>query len=516
VPKNLGFDGLYVGIDCGTQGLKALLLDGASGRIVAMARRAYGVIPTKRAGVSEQDPRVWIAAAKATIREVAAKAGARAKRIVGIAVSGQQHGLVALDAAGRVLRPAKLWNDVSTAREAREIVERVGGAAAMRAATGNALPPGFTASKVLWFSRAHPDLWDRCATVCLPHDYLNLWLSGERAAEAGDASGTGYFDVRARRYAKKVMDAIDPDLAARVPPLREAGSALGEVPAARAKELGLPRGVLVGAGGGDNMMAALGTGATREGIVTVSLGTSGTVFAHSRRAVVDPRGEMAAFCDSTGGHLPLFCIQNCTNTTEIFKGILGFDDDALDAAARHAPAGCGGALLLPFFGGERTPNLPGATAAIVGISSGGARREILARLAMEGPTLGLADCLDRLRALGVEPAEVRLTGGGARSRAWRQMCADAFGAPVSTLAVDEGAALGAAIDALWCAAKAKNPRLTADAAARPFVRASRAADPDPKNREIYRDALGRRRAAIDRLFGESQLSPRRAAARARR
>ena len=223
VPKNLGFDGLYVGNrlrHAGAEGARCL--DGASGRIVAMARRAYGVIPTKRAGVSEQDPRVWIAAAKATIREVAAKAGARAKRIVEIAVSGQQHGLVALDAAGRVLRPAKLWNDVSTAREAREIVERVGGAAAMRAATGTP-SPGFTASKVLWFSRAHPDLWDRCATVCLPHDYLNLWLSGERAAEAGDASGTGYFDVRARRYAKKVMDAIDPDLAARVPPLRGRG-----------------------------------------------------------------------------------------------------------------------------------------------------------------------------------------------------------------------------------------------------------------------------------------------------
>lgn len=488
-------DGLYLGVDCGTQGLKTLVLDGAKAArgapdaVLASARRRYGTIAGLPHGASEQHPRLWISAAQATIREVLEKIGKERVRVRAIAVSGQQHGMVVLDDRGRVLRPAKLWNDVSTAPEAKSLVEACGGAEAVRRITGNALPPGFTASKVLWLKRTEPQRFERCATVLLPHDYLNFWLTGERATEAGDASGTGYFDVRRREYAASVMSAIDPDFARRTPRVVAAGAAIGRVSQARATELGLPAGVLVGHGGGDNMMAAMGTGNTHAGVVTVSLGTSGTAFAYSAEPIIDPLGEIAAFCDSTGGHLPLVCIQNCTNTTELVKRVLKFNDGALDREASRVPPGARGASLLPFFTGERTPNLPDASAALFGLTPLSFTRECLARAAMEAPALQLGYGLDRLRGLGLRPSEVRLTGGGSHSATWRQICADVFGVPVVGLAVDEGAAFGAALCAAWCAGRADGSTSAADEITKMCVRLDERtrATPVPDHVERYRE-----------------------------
>jgi xylulokinase len=476
---------LYLGIDCGTQGLKAVAIDGASGAVVATSRRRYGTIAGLPAGFSEQHPRLWTRAACSALREILASPGVDSRGVRALAVSGQQHGLVVLDRRGSVLRPAKLWNDTSAAAEA--------------AALG--VPAGFTAPKVLWLKRAEPETLSRCAAVLLPHDYVNFWLTGRKVAEAGDASGTGYFDVRARRYDDRALAAIDPRLASWVPPLVAAGETIGVVRPELARALGLPEDVEVGHGSGDNMMAALGTGNTRPGIVTVSLGTSGTAFAYSPTPVVDPAGEVAPFCDATGGYLPLVCIQSCTEAIELTRKALKLGLGALDAAAASAPPGARGARLLPFFGGERTPDLPEATGALLGLTSQSFSRECIARAAFEGPTLGLAAGLDRLRSLGLPVHEVRLTGGGARSATWRRICADAFGVPVVRLAVEEGAAFGAALCALWCSRRAAGERDPADGVASRLVQLDprTRVEPDSASHGVYRDLVSLRGELIQDL-----------------
>lgn len=494
---------LFLGIDCGTQGLKTLLLDGATGAVVAFARKDYKTNPSTEPGVSEQDPAIWIDAVKVTIRKIVASIGSkRAARIAAVAVSGQQHGMVAVDGAGKVIRPAKLWNDTSTAAEAASIIRKFGGAASMIQRYGNAPPPGFTASKVLWFSKTERRNYETCASVLLPHDYINFWLTGEKAAEAGDASGTGYFNIHQRKYASEICKFLGRGFDAKIPNLVDAGATVGVVRESVAKILNLPKGVQVGHGGGDNMMAALGTGAVREGIVTISLGTSGTAFTFSKKAVADPRGEIAGFCDSTGGYLPLLCIQNCTNATEAVKNLLKINNNELEQLASRGEPGSDGMLLLPFFGGERTPNLPGAKGALVGLDIVNFSRERLARAAIEAPTLGLAFGMQRFRELGVDTKEVRLTGGGSKSKLWRRICASSFGAPVVTLQIEEGAALGAAICAAWCAERTKNRKIAASDVAERYVSVNSASrvSPDASEVKMYQSIARERARWIEKLY----------------
>ncbi len=438
---------IFLGVDCGTQGLKCLALEGETGKVLARASRKYGLLPGLPPGHSEQDPAQWIEALEGALGEVLASVERRS--VKALAVSGQQHGFVPLDGEGRVIRPAKLWNDTSTAGECREILERVGGKERFLELTGNGLPPGFTASKILWLKKHEPANYARLATVLLPHDYLNFHLTGVRAMEPGDASGTALMDIRTGEWSREVLEAIDPSLGEKLPPLLRPGSFVGEVLPERADRLGLPPGVRVATGGGDNMMGALGTGNVLPGRVTASLGTSGTLYAYSDVPVVDPRGEVAAFRDSTGGFLPLGCTMNVTVTTELFRALLAMDHAALEKAARSVPPGSGGLRVLPWFTGERTPDLPAARGVLLGLGPENLDAPHLARAAMEGATLGLGYVLDRMKELGIEPAEIRLTGGGSRSPLWREICAGVFGVPVVKPAGEEGAALGAAFQALW-------------------------------------------------------------------
>jgi xylulokinase len=268
--------------------------------------------------------------------------------------------------------------------------------------------------------------------------------------EAGDASGTGFLDVRERAWSRGVLSAIDPqrDLAECLPPLRTESAVVGRVTAAAARRTGLPAGIPVSTGGGDNMMGAIGTGNVRAGKVTMSLGTSGTVYAHSDEPVIDPRGEIAAFCSSDGAWLPLMCTMNCTVTTELMRRLLDADIARFEAQVSEAPRGAEGVITLPFFNGERTPNLPRAKACIVGLDGHNARPENLLRSAVEGATFALRYGLDRLGDLGIGVQEILLTGGGAGSATWRQVVADVCGAPVTVLQQDEGASFGAALQAL--------------------------------------------------------------------
>ena len=440
---------IFLGIDCGTQSTKTIAVDWETGVVLASAHQSYGFLTNLPPGAMEQDPAEWVSAADATVRKVLAALRARKSEIRGIGVSGQQHGLVPLDRNGRVVRPAKLWCDTSTAGQCWEITQHFGGAAEIIRRTGNAMLPGYTAPKILWLRQNEPENWKATATVLLPHVFLNFWLTGSARMEYGDASGTALMDITKREWASDVVDFIAPDLAGKLPPLQLSSKPAGTLGANLAKEWGLSAEVVISSGGGDNMMGAIGTGNIQGGVVTASLGTSGTLYAFSNTPVADPKGEVAGFCDSTDHWLPLVCTMNLTLITEHVRNLFSWDFASLDAALMSVPAGADGLLMLPYLTGERTPNLPHATGVLHGLTVSNFTPAHLARAASEAVTLGLGYGLSRFRELGVEPSEIRLTGGGSNSAVWRKICADVFGVPVVCLRSGEGAGLGAAIQAGW-------------------------------------------------------------------
>jgi xylulokinase len=439
---------LYVGVDSGTQSVKAIALDVETGKVVAEARAPHHLIPGLPPGHMEQHPEEWVGAMDAAIGEVASRIDR--SRVRGIGVSGQQHGFVALDEKGAVIRPAKLWCDTSTSGECAILTRKLGGPAAVIRRTGLPFLPGYTAPKVLWLKRNEPANFRRLRHILLPHDYLNFHLTGNFFMEFGDASGTGFMDVRKRVWSRAAMAAVDDRVAGCLPALSASHEACGTLRPGIAARYGFSAGTVVSAGGGDNMMGAIGTGNVVPGAVTASFGTSGTIYAFSRKPVVDPTGEIAAFCSSTGGWLPLLCTMNVTGVTEQVRSLFGWSVAELETAAAAAPAGSDGLTLLPYLDGERTPNLPRGTGVYFGLDRRTLAQGHLARAAIEGATLGMNYGLRRLCALGVRAREIRLTGGGARSGLWRQIAADVFGVPVVAMAQDESAALGGALQAAWC------------------------------------------------------------------
>lgn len=437
---------LVVGIDVGTQSVKLVAYDMASRRVVATHGQSLELIAGDD-GSREQHAAWWIDAVRACFAKLPKPMRAD---IVAIGVSGQQHGFVPLDADGEVLAPVKLWCDTSTQRECDEIMAAAGGTQRCIALAGNPILAGYTASKLPWTRKYRAEAYARLSTILLPHDYVNFWLTGERWMEYGDASGTGWLDVRTRQWSAALLAATDAgrDLSACLPPLVAADASF-TIRADIADELGVPHGVRVSAGGGDNMMAAIGTGNVRSGVLSISLGTSGTLFAHADRPVVDDEGRWAAFCSSTGGWLPLICTMNCTLATESVAQAFGFSTRDGDTLLAGTLPGAGGLVMLPFFNGERTPDLPHARGSLHGMELGNFTRANVYRAAMEGATYALRNGYDALLATGLRFDAIRLTGGGSHSAVWRQMIADVFDLPVDVPLQPEGAALGAALQAAW-------------------------------------------------------------------
>ena len=418
------------GVDCSTQATKVLVVDPEDGRVVASGRAAHEVTGT--GGARETDPEVWWEALRAALAETG-----RAGEVGAISVAGQQHGLVVTDDDRRPLRPAVLWNDTRSAPDAAELRDALG-PDAWAERVGVVPVPSFTVTRWAWLKRTEPDVAAATRAIRLPHDWLTERLSGRAVTDRGDASGTGWWSTRDEDYSDEVLELPSVALErALLPEVLGPSEAAGEVVA---RDVGLPPDALVGPGTGDNMGAALGLG-LRPGEPVVSLGTSGTAYAAMSERAVDPSGLIAGFADAAGGFLPLAATLNCTLAVDRVASWLGLDRDA--AADRTA------VTVLPYFDGERTPNLPHAAGTIAGLRHDTDAGQIMLA-AYEGAVASLVEALDLLDAVGsgLDPdAPVVLIGGGARGRVWQQTVARLAGRAVVVPEAEELVALGAAAQA---------------------------------------------------------------------
>jgi xylulokinase len=434
-----------LGIDASTTATKAVLID-ESGTVVGTGVAEYGYeVPQPL--WSEQDPALWWDGAVAAIRSVLASTAVPGSEVAAIGLTGQMHGLVLLDAADRVLRPAILWNDQRTAHACDEIRETIGAERLIRI-TGNDALTGFTAPKLVWVRDHERDIWSRVAHVLLPKDYVRLQLTGEHATDAADGAGTILFDLAARTWSREIVEAlrIDP---AWLPPVFEGPEITGRLVAAAAEATGLPAGTPVIAGGGDQSANAVGLGAVDERSPVLSLGTSGVVFAPTRSPIVEPRGRVHAFCHAVPDRWHLMSVMlSAAGSLRWFRDTLapGEAFGPLTDAAADVPAGSDGLLFLPYLTGERSPHPdPLARGAFVGLTVGHGRRH-LTRAVLEGVAFGLRDGLDLMVAAGMPaPTTIRASGGGTASPVWRQILADVLEAEIATVATTEGAAYGAGV-----------------------------------------------------------------------
>ncbi len=435
---------LVLGVDSSTQSTKVEVRDLETGKVISTGSARH---PVTTPPSSEQEPEAWWIA----LVDACAQLGDVRSEVVAMSVTGQQHGFVVLDAKGESIRPAKLWNDTTSAPQAADLVQALG-VQAWTAATGSVPVASFTVTKLAWLAENEPESLAVVARIMLPHDYLTWRLCGQHVTDRGDASGTGWYSPRHDSYQPQLITAAvadgrsEQDWLALLPTVLGPGEAAGTLTSEAAAALGLASGVVVGPGTGDNMAAALGLG-LGPGDIAMSLGTSGTVYAVSATPTEDQSGAVAGFADANGGFLPLVATLNATKVTDAVARWLGTDAPGLADLAMRVPQSDGGPVLIPYFDGERTPNLPDATGTILGLTTS-TTREQLALAAHDGVLCGLLDGLDTLIAAGASASgRVNLIGGGSRSVAYRQRLADLMGSPVMVPSTNETVATGAAVQA---------------------------------------------------------------------
>ena len=455
---------LFLGIDVGTGGTRALVIDDRGG-IVASATAEHAPFASPQTGWAEQDPHDWWRATRESVAAVLRQPGVSADAIKAIGFSGQMHGSTLLDSHDEVVRPALLWCDQRTDRQCRQITEAIGAARLIELTLNPALT-GFTAPKLLWVREHEPELWRSVRSVLLPKDYVRFRLTGYKATDVADASGTLLFDVGMRKWSTTVLDALDLKHSL-MPEAFESPMITGSVSEAGAEATGLKAGTPVVGGGGDQAAGAVGMGIVRAGAVSATIGTSGVVFAATDRPVLEPGGRIHTFCHAVPGRwhvmgvtlgaglsLRWFRDQFVSHGAEappphpaaVEAGLQARDPyDLMTDAAATAPAGSDGVLWAPYLMGERTPHLdPHARAALVGLSGSHSKAHVF-RAVLEGVAFSLKDSFSIFEAMQVPVSHVRLGGGGARSALWRKIQADTYGYPVEIVAAEEGAAYGAAL-----------------------------------------------------------------------
>ena len=481
----------YLGIDVGTSGTKTLLMD-ARARVLATATAAHSLSAPKP-GWSEQDPDEWWSATVQATRAVLRKAKVKGSQVSAVSFSGQMHGLVVTDGAGKVLRPSIIWNDARTAAQAAYIERKVGGRDKLIELAGNPALVSYTLTKLLWVRDHEPKVYGRIRHFLLPKDYIRLKLTGEYVGDVSDMSGTLLLDPRTRDWSKPILDAfgIDRDI---LPPVVESHAPTGTVTKQAAALLGIAPGTLVVGGGGDQPVGAVGNGVVVEGLISATIGTSGVVFVHSKDCRPDPEGRINTYCASVPGEYCMFgCILSTGGCFQWFRNTLGAAETAeakkrkcdpyklLNAQAAKAPPGCEGVFWLPYLTGERTPHAdPFARACWIGIHTRTTRNELL-RAVLEGATFAMNDIVSLLKQRGLPIRQIRLSGGAARNTLWRQLQADIYGTNCVTINAEEGPAYGAALLAAVGAREFKDVREACKAG----IRVVRTVKPTAAGKKLY-------------------------------
>lgn len=433
----------FLGIDVGTGGSRAVVIDQA-GNLVASASASHLDIASPEIGWAEQHPNDWWRACKATIAQVLTSV--KAEEITAVSFSGQMHGSVFLDKSDKVVRPALLWCDQRTKKQCAEITAKIGKEKLIELVCNPAIT-GFTLPKLLWLRENEPQNWEKVAAILLPKDYIRLKLSGDKASDVADASGTLLFDVQNRKWSSEMLSTFEID-EKMLPKVYESIMVTGSVSEIGASETGLKVGTLIVAGAGDNAAGAIGMGIVENGKVSATIGTSGVIFAVSDAPRLDLQGRIHTLCHA----IP----NRWHNTGVTLSAGLSFkwfrenfgDGKSYDDLVREAekiPSGSDGAIWVPYLMGERTPHLDAnARAAFIGITASHTKAHFT-RAVLEGVAFSLRDSIEIFKASGVEISSIRLGGGGAKSNLWRQIQADVYGKPVEIIEADEGAAFGAAI-----------------------------------------------------------------------
>lgn len=449
---------MLLGIDVGTSGTKALLCS-REGKVLATATAEHP-IQMPRPGWSEQRPADWWDSTVRAVRAAIRKSRRSGRQVKAVGLSGQMHGSVFLDRAGKVIRPALLWNDQRTGEQCRTIEAAAGGRAKLIRMVNNPALTGYTAPKILWLRDNEPKRFERLSVVLLPKDFIRLRLTGEVATDVADASGTLLLDVRRRAWHRGLVERLGLDMSI-LPPLVESPEVTGNVTAAAARELGIAAGAMVVGGAGDQPAGAVGNGIVSPGVVSATMGTSGVIFAHADEPVTNREGNLQSFCHAAPGAWCVFgCMLSAGGSLQWLRDTLWREEAAalrkrrkdpgeiyptIIAEAEAISAGAEGLVFLPYLTGERCPYPdPEARGAWVGLTARHGRGHLV-RAVLEGITMGMRDQVELMRQRGIDVRQVRAGGGGARSRLWRQMQADMYHAPVSTINTNEGAALGAAL-----------------------------------------------------------------------
>jgi xylulokinase len=444
-----------LGIDIGTSGTKTLICD-QKGKVLATATAEHPIF-TPKPGWSEQDPQDWWKAVCAATKAVLKKAKVKGTEVKGIGLSGQMHGSVFLADGPKPLRRALLWNDQRTAEQCEQITQKAGGREALIELVANPALTGFTAPKILWVRQHEPAVYEKTRHILLPKDYIRYRMTGEYATEVSDASGTLLLDVAGRTWSEKLLGLLEIDKGL-LPRVYESPEVSGKMTAGAAREMGLAEGIPVVGGGGDQAAGAVGNGIVNAGIVSATLGTSGVVFAHSDQPTRDPKGRVHTMCHAVPGKWCVFgCMLAAGGSFQWFRNQLGQNEVALAkkkkvdpyellvAAAELAPPGCEGLFFLPYLTGERCPHPdPCARGVWIGITAR-TTRNMLIRSLLEGVTFGMRDAIEIMREMNIPISEVRASGGGARSKFWRQLQADIYKAPMVLTNSTEGAAYGVAL-----------------------------------------------------------------------